>query len=204
MPCDGTAHRRLWSIARHRQDDLDSAARGGCPAGRSCRAIRRGGHPVAPEFATVATQFRATGEVVLDALLDASARFVTSARNYDLVVTDTLFPFVPSLLAWGHDETTIRSFLSQLHTLLRPLHPIVVYLDGEPAEALSRAASRSGDAWLRVCLAKASTYKTVPPIQDLADTVAHLRHERDVTLQAMIDTGYSVVVLPRRLHSLAR
>ncbi len=116
-------------------------------------------------------------------------------RHYDLVVTDTLFPFVPSLLAWGHDEATIRSFLALLHTILRPLHPIVVYLDGEPAEALSRAASRSGDAWLRAFLAKASTYKTVPPIQDLADTVAHLRHERDVTLQAMIDTGYSVVVL---------
>ena len=102
-----------------------------------------------PEFATVAAQFGATGEVDLDALLDASARFVTSARNYDLVVTDALFPFVPSLLAWGHDEATIRSFLAQLHAILRPLHPIVVYLDGEPADALPRAASRSGDAWLR-------------------------------------------------------
>ena len=55
-----------------------------------------------------------------------------------------------------------------------------------------RAAATRGSA--RV-LAKASTYKTVPPIQDLADTVAHLRHERDVTLQTMIDTGYSVVIL---------
>ena len=103
-----------------------------------------------PEFATVAAQLSATGEVDLDALLDASARFVTSAQNYDLVVTDTLFPFVPSLLAWGHDEATIRSFLAQLDAILRPLHPIVVYLDGEPADALPRAASR-GDTWLRAC-----------------------------------------------------
>ena len=58
------------------------------------------------------------------------------ARAYDLVVTDTLFPFVPSLLAWGHDEATIRSFLSRLRTALQPLQPVIVYLDGEPADAL--------------------------------------------------------------------
>jgi hypothetical protein len=147
------------------------------------------------DFATVAAQFRASGVVDLDVLLDASARFVASAMNYEIVVTDTLFPFVPSLLAWGHDDETIRSFLMQLRAILEPLRPVVVYLDGEPAEALPRAASRGGDVWLQTFLAKVTTYKTTPPIRDLAGTVAHLRHERDVTLGSVIDAGFTVVKL---------
>src|SRR5262245_9308577 len=107
-----------------------------------------------PEFAAVATQFRATGNVGLDTLLDASARFVVTAREYDVVITDALFPFVPSLLAWGHDEIAICAFLVRLRAILQPLDPVVVYLDGDPADALPRAASRSGDAWLATFLDK--------------------------------------------------
>lgn len=147
------------------------------------------------EFATVATQFRETAVVDLDVLLDASTRFVASAMAYDTVVTDTLFPYVPSLLAWGHDEDTIRSFVAQLHSILEPLQPFVVYLDGDPAEALPRAAKRSGDVWLRNFLTKVATYKTTPPIRDLPGTVAHLRRERDVTLGCLIDAGFEVVIL---------
>ncbi len=154
------------------------------------------------EFATVATQFRATGVVDLDVLLDASTRFVVSAMAYDTVVTDTLFPFVPSLLAWGHDEATIRSFIAQLHSILERLRPFFVYLDGEPAEALSRAAKRSGDVWLHNFLAKVTTYKATPPIRDLPGTVAHLRRERDVTVGCLIDAGFNVAIL-RDAHTRA-
>jgi len=147
------------------------------------------------EFAAVATQFRATGVVELDVLLDASKRFVTSAVGYDIVVTDTLFPFVPSLLAWGHDEETIRSFLMVLGSILEPLRPFIIYLDGDPAAVLPRATSRSGDVWLHNFLSKVTTYKTTPPIRDLQGTVAHLRRERDVTLGSMIDAGFNVLLL---------
>jgi len=148
------------------------------------------------EFAPVAAQFQATGVVDLDVLLAASERFVASAQAYDLVVTDTLFPFVPSLVAWGHDEETIRAFLIQLRTILEPLNPVVVYLDGDPAEALPRAASRSGESWLDNFLAKTATYKVTPRIRDLEDTIAHLRSERDITLRSMIAAGYTVVKIP--------
>jgi hypothetical protein len=83
----------------------------------------------------------------------------------------------------------------QLRAILEPLRPIVVFLDGEPADALPRAASRSGDAWLHNFLAKVTTYKTTPPIRDVPGTVAHLRRERDVTLGSMIDAGFTVVIL---------
>jgi len=148
-----------------------------------------------PEFATVAAQFGATGVVDLDALLDAAAWFVDTALKFDLVVTDTLFPFVPSLLAWGHDERSIRTFLTQLHTILEPLNPVIVYLDGEPADALPRAAARDGEAWLDAFVTKVSSYKTVLARLDLAGTVSYLRHERDVTLRSLAATGYVVVLL---------
>jgi hypothetical protein len=148
------------------------------------------------EFAPVASQFRATGVVDLDVLLNASERFVASALAYDFVVTDTLFPFVPSLVAWGHDDETIRAFLVKLRVILHPLAPVVVYLDGDPADALPRAASRSGQAWLDNFLAKTRTYKVTPPIRDLEGTIVHLRRERDITLRSMIDAGYTVVTIP--------
>jgi hypothetical protein len=147
------------------------------------------------EFTQVAVQFRECGAVDLDVLLEASRRFVASAAAFDMVVTDALFPFIPSLLAWGHDEQTICSFLVQLRTILEPLGPVVVYLDGDPAAALPRAATRSGDAWLRNFVAKATTYKTLPAIRDLPDALAYLRRERDVTLRSMACTGYTAVVL---------
>jgi hypothetical protein len=141
------------------------------------------------------SQFRSGGVVDLDVLLDASSRFVVSTMAYDTVVIDALFAFVPSLLAWGHDEAMIRSFLMRLRTILEPLRPIVVYLDCEPADALGRAAERSGDVWLHDLLAKVTTYKTTPPIKHLPGTVTHLHRERDVTLRSMIDAGFEVVIL---------
>ena len=54
---------------------------------------------------------------------------------------------------------------------------------------------RSGDVWLQTFLAKVTTYKTTPPIRDLPRTVAHLRHERDVTLGSMIDAGFAAMLM---------
>lgn len=147
------------------------------------------------EFETVAAQFGLTGTVDLDVLLIASERFVASALAYDVVLTDSLFPFVPSLVAWGYDEETIQAFLVQLRTILEPLDPVFLYLDGDPAEALQRAAGRSGSAWLDNFLVKAATYKVTPPIRDLEGAIAHLRRERDITTRLMIAAGYDLVTI---------
>jgi hypothetical protein len=148
-----------------------------------------------PEFAAAAAQFRESGAVDLDVLLDASERFVESALNFDIVVTDALFPFVPSLLAWGHDEETIQSFVATLRTILEPLCPVTLYLDGDPAQALLRTVSRSGDEWLTRFVTKTASYKVTPPIRDLNDTIAFLRRERDVTLRSMKTAGFEIVTL---------
>jgi hypothetical protein len=147
------------------------------------------------EFAEVAEQFRTSGVVDLSVLLDASARFVSSARKFDVVVTDALFPFVPSLLAWGHDEHDIRTFVGALHDVLRPLDPVVVFLDGDAAEALQRASVRSGAGWLTSFIAKLGTYMVEPRVRDFADAVHYLRREREVTLRALSETGWKTIVL---------
>jgi hypothetical protein len=57
------------------------------------------------EFAAVAQEFGATGAVTLGTLVAATARFVESVRaRDDVVIADALVPFVPTLLAMGHDE----------------------------------------------------------------------------------------------------
>jgi thymidylate kinase len=147
------------------------------------------------EFENVAAQFQSIGTVDLDVLLIASERFVASALAYDVVVTDSLFPFVASLVAWGHDEETIQAFLVQLRAILDQLDPVVLYLDGDPTEALQRAADRSGKAWLDNFLVKTATYKVTPPIRDLETTIAHLRRERDISVRCMIAAGYDIVTI---------
>jgi len=53
-----------------------------------------------PEFADVARQFRATGNVDIDTLLDGSARFVVTALDYDVkVATYKIIPPVEGMTA---------------------------------------------------------------------------------------------------------
>src|SRR5215203_5941645 len=56
------------------------------------------------EFASVAAEFEGHRAVQLPTLLNAVARFVLSIQDSedDVVITDSLIPFIPSLLAWGH------------------------------------------------------------------------------------------------------
>ena len=136
-----TARCSVRGIARHWEVDSRQTARCSGATGCSRRPVRRGEHSRA-QFAIVAAQFRATGVVDLDVLLDASAS-LSRRRAYDLVVTDTLFPFVPSLLAWGHDEATIRSFLARLRTALQPANSSPRLPDANEARFMRSAADSS-------------------------------------------------------------
>lgn len=103
-----------------------------------------------PPFAAVAEEFQATGAVELDTLLTASAQFVGAilASADDVVVADALVPYVPSLLAWGHSDRVIGTFIADLAEILAPVGPVLVYLDGSAEAGLARAAHRDGPQWL--------------------------------------------------------
>lgn len=104
-----------------------------------------------PEFEPVAAEFRATGLVADRTLLDTSVAYVAAIRadDPDIVITDSLFPFLPSLPAWGRGEDEIAEFLDQLARILAPVNPMLIYLDGDPATALGpggRSGGRRVDA----------------------------------------------------------
>jgi hypothetical protein len=66
-----------------------------------------------PAYAEVAAEFRAGGEVRPSTLLAATSAFVGRCDG-DFVVTDALFPYLPSLRAWGHSPAALASFLAAL------------------------------------------------------------------------------------------
>ncbi len=82
-------------------------------AGLRVDHFREGEILTRPEIAAVAEEFGATGAVGLGTLVAATARFVGSvvAHGDDVVIADALVPFVPTLLA--------------------PVRPTVVFLDGD-------------------------------------------------------------------------
>jgi hypothetical protein len=157
-----------------------------------------------PAYAAVAAEFTAAGVVRPETLLTATAQYVTGVTA-DVVVADALFPYLPSLRAWGHTPDGIAGFLDELAHIVRP---VVLYVDGDPATALSRAAARETDAnWLDWYVGKLAA---VPGsgVHDLLTAAAHLRAERDLTLELL--ARWDIHVLPaapadellRRAHSL--
>ncbi|MEV6479445.1 hypothetical protein [Streptomyces sp. NPDC051576] len=152
-----------------------------------------------PQFAAVAEEFRATGAVGLNTLITATARFVESvqARGDDVVIADALVPFMPTLLAMGHGEQTIDTFTADLTRVLSPLRPVIVFLDGDPAIALSRAALREGAGWLDQYVTKLTAYGVIPRVTDLASAVTYLRRERAMTLDVAGRPGWGLVMVER-------
>lgn len=151
-----------------------------------------------PVFAPVAAAFRETGVVAPRVLVDATVAFVREAEaaGFDVVVADALMPFVPSLLAFGHTENRIRDIVGDLVARLPGVPTKVVFLDGDAAAALERAAAREGPRWLSWYGAKLARYGLVPYPPSPADLHAYLARERAVTLRVLAATGWEVEVVP--------
>ncbi|WP_405961441.1 hypothetical protein OG235_39430 [Streptomyces sp. NBC_00024] len=152
-----------------------------------------------PQFAAVAEEFRATGRVGREPLITATARFVDAVRanGDDVVVADALMPYVPTLLAMGHGEETINAFMTELAEVLAPVCPVMVYLDGNPETALSRAARREGALWLDRYVGKLAEYEVSPPVTDVASAARYLLRERAVTLGTVGRTHWDLVLVER-------
>lgn len=102
-----------------------------------------------PAYGTVARQFQETGRVEPVLLLSATERYLRDLRHdgVGVAVLDSLLPFVPSLLAWGHDLPTITAFVRDLTGILAQTRPLLVYLDGRsapPWSGRSTARARHG------------------------------------------------------------
>jgi hypothetical protein len=152
-----------------------------------------------PQYAAVAAEFRAGGVVRTATLLAATEEYVASVTA-EVVIADALFPYLPSLRAWGHTPEQIAGFLDDLSGTVRP---VVLYLDGDPLVMLPRAAARETDpSWLNWYVGRLAA---VPGngVHDLASAAAYLRAERDLTLRLL--AGLDLRILPTAApHDLLR
>jgi thymidylate kinase len=147
----------------------------------------------APEFAEVAGEFRSTGVVAMATLLAATKAYVKRVERFDVAIADSQLPYLPSLIAFGHSREELVSFLADLAEIVRPVDPVVVYLDGDPASALRRAAEREGDGWLDWFVAKLARYRVSPPVHDVRSASAYLAGERETILALLRDWPVLVV-----------
>ena len=142
-----------------------------------------------PAFATVAAEFRTGSPVRLDTLLSATAAFVAGSADVDVVIADALFPYLPSLRAWGYPTRVIETFLAALSAVVSP---VVLYLDGDPAVTLERAVAREGPDWADWFVTKLAAYPD-SGVHDLPTAAAYLTSERDLTLRLL--AGWDLHVL---------
>jgi len=151
-----------------------------------------------PGFAAVASEFAATGRVSSTVLVDTTARYLAdaAAAGIAVVVMDSLIPFVPSLLAFGHPEHDIAAIVDDLATRIAAIPTVTVFLDGDAATALPRAAAREGPHWLAWYTDKLTRYGLLAdPEPDLTAVCRYLAHERATTLQTLRRQPWNLVII---------
>ncbi|MFB7636250.1 hypothetical protein ACFC0M_35660 [Streptomyces sp. NPDC056149] len=151
-----------------------------------------------PAFRPVAEECAAAPHTVRPETLIAAARtYVTDARaaGTDFLVTDALLPFLPSLVAWGHDEPALARFLEDLVAAVHPTEVTVVYVQDDPAAALRRAIDREGPAWEDWYLTKLANSPGTNAVHDLDSAAAHLRAETALTRRLLATTPWNFLPL---------
>lgn len=150
---------------------------------------RQAFQPVAEEFAD------GSGVVSPSTLADCTRAFVAEslAAGREHVVADALLPYIPSLVAWGHDEQVLNAFMDELARAVEPADVTVVYLHDDPDTALRRAIEREDDGWIDWYVGKLARQPGTRAMRDFDSAVAHLRAEADLTRRLLTRTGWRVV-----------
>ncbi|MFH9618204.1 hypothetical protein ACH4MM_31480 [Streptomyces pratensis] len=151
-----------------------------------------------PAFGPVAQEFADGAGTVRPATLVACTRAyvaesLRAGREY--LVTDALLPFIPSLVAWGHDEEAIVRFLGELARAVEPARVTVVYVHGDPEKALGRAIEREGGAWGDWYVRKLAGSPGTRAVHDLASAAGHLRFEADLTRRLLARTPWRLLTV---------
>ncbi|OON78064.1 hypothetical protein B1H18_17775 [Streptomyces tsukubensis] len=151
-----------------------------------------------PAFRDVAAEFGdGSGVVRPETLLAAARAYVSAARaeGVDVMLTDALLPFIPSLVAWGHDEATIAGVLGALEDAVAPVRVTVVFLRDDPATALRRAVEREGRQWADWYVGKLNSSPGTRGVHDLRTAAEHLAHETELTLRLLSTSRWDLVVV---------
>ncbi|MCX4675431.1 hypothetical protein OG413_08875 [Streptomyces sp. NBC_01433] len=151
-----------------------------------------------PAFRPVAEEFAGGAAGVRPATLVACTRAYVEeslGSGKDHLVTDALLPFVPSLVAWGHDENTLIHVMAELTRAVEPAEVTVVYVHDDPDTALRRAVDREGAAWEDWYVARLAGSPGTRAVHDLASAAAHLRYEADLTRRLLARTPWHLLTV---------
>ncbi|MFE7121184.1 hypothetical protein ACFU99_37725 [Streptomyces sp. NPDC057654] len=130
-------------------------------------------------------------------LVEATRAYVAQARaeGVEVLVTDALIPFVPSLVAWGHEEPAISAVVRDLVEAVEPTRVTVVYLRDDPDTALRRAVDREGPEWADWFVGRLAGSPGTSSVDSLEAAAEHLRREAELTLRLLAATPWSVVTV---------
>ncbi|MGW8374699.1 hypothetical protein [Streptomyces sp. ODS28] len=145
--------------------------------------------PVAEEFA------EGNSDVQPATLVECTRAYVAEslAEGRDYLVTDALLPFIPSLVAWGHDEKTLAHVMGELARAAEPAQVTVAYVHDDPEKALRRAVEREGDGWEGWYVGKLAGSPGTRNVHDLPSAAAHLRFEAALTRRLLARTPWNVL-----------
>ncbi|MGX1755737.1 hypothetical protein ACWIG5_02265 [Streptomyces lydicus] len=151
-----------------------------------------------PAFRPVAEEFAGGNHSVRpETLIESTRTYLAESRaaGIDVLVTDALLPFIPSLVAWGHDEPSITQVLHELTTAVEPTQVTVVYLHDDPSTALHRALTREGPDWANWYVTKLAASPGTRSVHDLTSAATHLRHETALTHRLLATTPWNVLTV---------
>ena len=150
-----------------------------------------------PHFRDLWDEFIDTGRVRPATLIEAAARYLEAARRRGVrtLVLDSLFPYLPSLLAWGHSDEQIASFFGRLDAVFDGCDVIELHLVGDLRAGLQRAAGREGGDWLEWQIAKVAAFRGAGDIRTADDVVAHLSGSAERSRRLLERAPWRVVFL---------
>lgn len=124
-----------------------------------------------PAFVSLWAEFQATGQVTTNALIDSAGDYLNrlDASSVEVAILDALFPYLPSLLAWGYSDVAIAAFFEQLGIVFGARPVIELHLVGDLTTALARATGREADGWLEAMISKLAAHESASPVVDECD-----------------------------------
>ena len=149
-----------------------------------------------PEFAPVAREVAVTGSAATETLLAGVDAFLSGVAGIDVVVCDSLFPFVSTLVEWGYGEHAIDGFAAELTGRLAGTSYVFVYLDGDVAAALRLAAGREPEGWLEWYVDQLVRNEPVSLLSPTEQAAVLLAARRDLTLRLAREHGWNLVRVP--------
>ncbi len=151
-----------------------------------------------PAFAQVAAEFAGgAGSVRPETLIEATRSYLQQARDdgVELLITDALLPFIPSLRAWGHGEDEVTEIVHALARVAQPTEVIIVQLIDDPLTTLRRATERESPEWLEWYVGKLKAAPGTTHVVDLETAAEHLRQEAVLTRRVLSRSGWTVIEL---------